>query len=208
LTFSCFIYTIYPVVYIKGIRVYQFGEKIRAVRERRSLTLKEIAKKAGVSESLVSQIERNRVMPAIDTLLAVADALDIDLEYLFSDYRRERAVKLVRKQDRLSFSRPGVLYERLARLDGPAGDGIEAYSITLEPGAKTGGREYGHRGWELGIVESGRAELRTGNQLYRLHAGDSVSFRADAPHELANPGHRLLRVIWIITPPKGEIEGG
>ncbi|MDR3123762.1 MAG: helix-turn-helix domain-containing protein, partial [Treponema sp.] len=58
---------------------YNFGGKIRAVRERRSLTLREVAEKAGVSESLVSQIERNRVSPAIDTLLALADALDLDL---------------------------------------------------------------------------------------------------------------------------------
>jgi putative glutamine amidotransferase len=56
---------------------YNFGEKIRSVRERRSLTLREVAEIAGVSESLVSQIERNRVSPAIDTLLALADALGI-----------------------------------------------------------------------------------------------------------------------------------
>ncbi|MDR0598270.1 MAG: helix-turn-helix domain-containing protein, partial [Treponema sp.] len=76
---------------------YNFGEKIREVRERRSLTLREVAEKAGVSESLVSQIERNRVSPAIDTLLALADALDLDLEYLFSDYRRERSVRIMRR---------------------------------------------------------------------------------------------------------------
>jgi transcriptional regulator with XRE-family HTH domain len=60
---------------------FKFGEKIRAVRERRSLTLREVAEQAGVSESLVSQIERNRVSPALDTLLSIADVLDLDLEY-------------------------------------------------------------------------------------------------------------------------------
>jgi transcriptional regulator with XRE-family HTH domain len=47
---------------------YQFGEKIREVRNRRQLTLREVADRAGVSESLVSQIERDKISPAIDTL--------------------------------------------------------------------------------------------------------------------------------------------
>ena len=184
---------------------YNFGEKIREVRERRSLTLREVAEKAGVSGSLVSQIERNRVSPAIDTLLALADALDLDLEYLFADYRRERSVRIMRREERLTFARPGVFYERLAHLEGQGREGIEAYAITLEPGAKTGGREYGHPGWELGIVQEGRAELAVGNRSYRLDPGDSASFMADSPHVLANVGRRPLRVFWIITPPKGEI---
>lgn len=62
---------------------YRVGEKIRLVRERKTLTLRQVAQQAGVSESLISQIERNKVSPAIDTLLSIADALDIDLEYLF-----------------------------------------------------------------------------------------------------------------------------
>ena len=48
---------------------YTFGEKLRTVRERKGLTLKEVAGQAGVSESLVSQIERNKVSPSVDTLL-------------------------------------------------------------------------------------------------------------------------------------------
>jgi transcriptional regulator with XRE-family HTH domain len=184
---------------------YWFGEKIRAVRERRGLTLRETAERAGVSESLVSQIERNRVSPAIDTLLSLMDALDLDLEYLFEDYRRERSVRIVRRAEMAGFTKPGVLYERLAQLEGPGREGIEAYRITLEGGAKTQGREYGHPGWELGIVEEGRAELAVGNAVYGLEPGDSISFRADAPHVLSNPGTEPLRVFWIISPPKGEI---
>jgi transcriptional regulator with XRE-family HTH domain len=187
---------------------YCFGEKIRAVRERRGLTLRKVAETAGVSESLVSQIERNRVSPAIDTLLALADALDLDLEYLFADYRQDRPIQVVRRTERTAFHKPGVLYERLAQLEVQGRDGIEAYRITIESGARTQGREYGHPGWELGIVEEGRGELTVGTRTYRIKAGDSVSFRSDAPHVLANGGSRPLRVFWIISPPKGEIGNG
>jgi transcriptional regulator with XRE-family HTH domain len=183
---------------------YQFGEKIRAVRERKSLTLKEVAEKAGVSESLVSQIERNRVSPAIDTLLALADALEIDFDYLFAGLKRERPVTIVRTEERPSYNiKPGVLYEHLAQVDEQGG--IEAYIITIEAGAHTGNAEYGHPGWELGIVESGVMELTAGNRSFRCKAGDSVSFRADTPHILSNPGKKPLRVFWVISPPKNMV---
>jgi transcriptional regulator with XRE-family HTH domain len=178
----------------------RFGEKLRAVRERRALTLREVAEKAGVSESLVSQIERNRVSPAIDTLLAIADTLDVDPEYLFADLRRDREVTVLQSGEGNTLAKPGVLYERLAQAEGNAG--IEAYRITVEPGAQTGSAEYGHRGWELGFVESGGAELKVGNQDYALKPGDSVSFSSDSPHVLSNPGPEALRMFWVISPPK------
>jgi len=186
---------------------YKFGDKVRMVREKRGLTLKEVAEKVGVSESMVSQIERNRVSPAIDTLLALADALDIDLEYLFADYRRERSVHIVKAKDRRTFSKPGVLYQRLAQLEGlvPGMDGIEAYEIDIEPGAQTGSDEYGHVGSELGLVVEGRAELAVGKQSYTLEPGDSAGFASDFPHILRNSSEKPLRVFWVITPPKNEI---
>ena len=94
---------------------YHFGEKLRQVREHRGYTLKVVAQRAGVSESLVSQIERNHVSPAIDTLLALADVLDINLEYLFEEYRKKRPVHIIRAESRASVKEDEVVYEELAR---------------------------------------------------------------------------------------------
>jgi len=185
---------------------YRFGEKIRTVRERRGMTLKGLAEKAGVSESLVSQIERNKVSPALDTLLSLIDSLDIDLEHFFSEYRRERVAKIVKADARNSFSRPGVVYQRLAQMD-PTSTGkdvIEAYEIKIEPEAKTGSTEYGHEGSELGLVVEGSAELTVGTATYLLEPGDSVSFASDFPHVVHNKGKKMLRLFWVVTPPKPE----
>ena len=51
-----------------------------------------VAEKAGVSESLVSQIERSKVSPSLDTMLTIADVLEIDLEYLFRDFKKDKKV--------------------------------------------------------------------------------------------------------------------
>jgi len=183
---------------------YRFGGKIREVRERRSLTLKEVAEKAGVSESLVSQIERDRVSPAIDTLLAIADALEIDFDYLFAGLKRERPIEIVRKNERPRYQvKRGIRYDQLAQLEEHGG--IEAYIITIEAGAKTGNAEYGHPGWELGIVESGTMKLTAGDQVFTCKQGDSVSFKADTPHIISNPGKKPLRVFWVMSPPKNMV---
>ena len=112
--------------------VYRFGEKLRAVRERKGYTLKVVASKAGVSESLVSQIERNKVSPAIDTLLTLADVLEINLEFLFDEFRRKRPVKIVRSGERRKIEEENVKYEELAKHTENGGShSIESYIITM-----------------------------------------------------------------------------
>jgi transcriptional regulator with XRE-family HTH domain len=182
---------------------FRFGEKLRAVRERKGYTLKVVAQAAGVSESLVSQIERNRVSPAIDTLLALADALDIDLEYLFEEYRRERPVRVIRADERRHMEENEVRYEEIVRpLESDGAHAIEAYYIALPVGAETKRGSYGHLGREFGIVTEGRAELHYETSVYPIDKGDSISFASTAPHTLKNVGDVPFRALWVVTPPQ------
>lgn len=182
---------------------YKFGHKLRAVRERKGYTLKDVASRAGVSESLVSQIERNKVSPSIDTLLGIADILDIDYEYLFSDYRQKRKVSIIRKAERGTIHRDGVDIHQLSVNDELDNDfEIEAFLLEVESGGETGDREYGHTGMELGIVLEGQGQLIYGNETYKLSEGDSVYFPSDMPHLLKNCGDKKLRAIWVISPPR------
>ena len=182
---------------------HAFGEKIREVRERRHLTMREVAERAGMSESLISQIERNRVSPAIDTLLKIIDVLEIDLDFLFRDFKKSRPVNLVRAGEKKRAVINGVIFEQLSHTFPTSEEhAIEAYFLEIPPGGKSGDDEYGHIGKELGVIVKGRAECTVGNQVYSLKEGDSISFSADAPHQIRNIGSRPLRAFWIITPPK------
>lgn len=182
---------------------YKFGEKLRSVRERKGMTLKEVARQAGVSESLISQIERNRVSPSIDTLLQIADVLDIDYEHLFSDYRQKRKVSIVRADERGAIKRNKVTINQLSASEDvfrePA---VEAYLFEIEADGDTGTKEYGHEGWEFGVILEGRAELVYGNETYRLDRGDSISFPSNIPHLFRNAGKEMLKAIWVVTPPR------
>jgi len=182
---------------------YKFGSKLRAVRERKNITLKQVAGQANVSESLVSQIERNRVSPSIDTLLGIADVLGIDYEYLFSDYKQDKGVSIVRVEQRKQIVFGDVVLHQLSNAgDIPEEHDIEAFNIEIDVGAEKGDIEYGHVGKELGIILNGSCELVYGSRTYELSEGDSIGFPSDIPHILRNTGDSPLKAIWVITPPR------
>lgn len=182
---------------------YKFGNKIRQIRIKKSITMKEVAEKTGVSESLISQIERDKISPSIETLLNIAGCLEIDLDYLFKDYKQTKAVNIVRKSERKRVEFDNVLYEHLSKTTG--GDKeheMEAYHLTINPGYASGSNEYGHVGKELGVIVEGEGEFSIGNEKYQLYKGDSISFESDIPHKLTNTGNGILRAFWVITPPR------
>ncbi|MDA3957261.1 helix-turn-helix domain-containing protein [Oceanispirochaeta sp.] len=184
-------------------REYRFGEKIKKVREGQSVTLKKLAEEMQVSVSLLSQIENNRVSPSIDTLLCLADILDIDPEYLFRDFRKKRKVRIVRGEERNRLTLGSVQYELLTPTAPPDEDfALETLELTIEPGGEKGSDEYGHPGREMGIILSGQGELKYGTESYSLRKGDSLSFSSAVPHILINNGEEPLKAIWIITPPR------
>jgi transcriptional regulator with XRE-family HTH domain len=187
---------------------YRFGKKIRAVRERKNITLKEVAENAGVSESLVSQIERNKVSPSIDTLLSIADVLEIDPEYLFRDYKKNRKVSIVRASERSSMRHKDVVYHKLSSMHEDSDKhSFEVFMLEVEKGAEKGDMVYGHQGKELGILLEGYGELIYGNKKHKLSEGDSVTFSSEIPHVLKNTGDRTLKAIWVTTPSRSLFSG-
>ncbi len=182
---------------------YLFGEKIRRIREKKALTLKTVAGGVGVTESLISQIETNKISPSIETLLKIVDFLDIDIDFIFNDFKKPRSIKIIRRDQRKKISMPGIVYEQLSHTTGTEDTHeIEAYYIEISPAGQKGSKEYGHSGQELGIILEGQGDFAYGAKTYSLGAGDSVSFASDMPHVLKNTGDDVLKSLWVITPPK------
>ena len=186
---------------------YNFGNLLRQVRERRELTLKEVAGKAEVSESLVSQIERNLVSPSIDTLLSLAAVLEVDLDFLFRDYRRKRGAQVIRKEERRTTRDGGCVYESISVMDREDPEhSIEAFFITLGAFSEKASPEFGHRGRELGVILQGEGELDYGSKKYLLKEGGQRSIRlGHPPHPKKQRGKAKLKALWISTPRKGQV---
>jgi transcriptional regulator with XRE-family HTH domain len=188
-----------------GTVKYRFGRIIRSVRERKRLTLSQLAEAAGFSVSLVSQIERNVVSPSIDTLLRLADVLEIDLDFLFKDYRRNKKVKILRKgEGNVMTDSSGVVYRQLSLLEGEEKNGIEALLLEIPSGKDTGSQDFGHTGKEMGIILAGTGRFIYGDTCEDLTVWDTVSFDSDIPHRLINIGTETLKAVWILTPPKNK----
>ena len=185
----------------------EVGERLRARRRERRLSLRDLASRLGVSPSLISQIERGRAKPSVSTLYAIVAELDVSLdELLFNDRRpappaddelgarqaaAEQALQRAdsRKQIRLA---SGVVWERLTPLSEPD---TEFLYVTYEVGgASSGEHEFQrHPGHEWGLVIEGRLEVRIGFEEYVLGPGDSISFDSTRPHRLANVGDVPVR---------------
>ncbi|MDY0361966.1 MAG: helix-turn-helix domain-containing protein [Desulforegulaceae bacterium] len=184
---------------------YPFGSRIRKIREKKKLTLKTVASSAGVSESLISQIERDKVSPSIDTLFAIIDVLDIDLEYIFKDFKKKRMVNIVKAEEKNIRTIGDITYHQLSSISSTEGDktrDIEAYLIEIPFDNEKGNSGYGHAGKEMGFILEGSGILEYGGVNYVLEEGDSVSFASDIPHKLKNSGTKILKAFWVTTPPR------
>ena len=160
----------------------------------------EIAEKAGISVSMLSQIERGIVSPSIDTLMIVCNVLDIEPSELFKKVASHPPIRIHHRGERLRNETGGVRYEQLMTSMNTAFP-VELFLLEVEPGKSTGFRGGGHEGAELGYVTTGEAILTVDTIEYRIEEGDSFCFNARLPHQLSNRGNRIFRAVWSIAPP-------
>lgn len=183
----------------------KLGPLLRATRNARHLTIKEVAAKAGVSSSLLSQIERNRISPSLDTLLQLLEVYGVPPNKFFKDYETMARVDIVKKDQRKIYERKGFKYETLCGDSQAKGShSFNAFFLELAPGQERGDTEDGHLGRELGIVVKGCAQLIYGDEIYEVGEGDTLSFFSQIPHVIKNISEETFQAYWIVTPADGE----
>ena len=192
-----------------------FGARLRIARERAGVTLRGLARRLGVSPSLISQIERGNVMPSVGTLYSIANELDLMLDELFREPApprngsrhagvRQGAAHLQQRSagDAIRLA-AGVRWERLAA---PPDDELEFLRVVYEPGAASCEPDamVRHGGKEYAYLISGQLGLKIGFDEYRLRAGDSISFDAERPHRLWAIGKQPAVAIWVVVDRHGD----
>ncbi|MFO7988948.1 MAG: helix-turn-helix domain-containing protein [Thermodesulfobacteriota bacterium] len=183
----------------------KLGALLRAIRNTRNFTIKDVAAKAAISSSLLSQIERNRISPSLDTLLQVLEVYGVSPDRFFKDYETQSQVEIIRKDQRKTYKRKGFSYEKLCGESQTRGNhSFNAFFLELAPGQERGDAEDGHLGRELGIVVAGTAQLIYGDEQHLIEAGDSVSFFSQIPHLIRNTSDTLFQAYWVVTPADGE----
>jgi transcriptional regulator with XRE-family HTH domain len=175
------------------------GERLREIRTARRCTLREVADRAGLSESFLSQVERGRASASIASLRRIADGLGISISDLFQPDGPSRATVLRRAQRQtLAF---GVLGRKMLLTPRPLRH-LEVFAGELDPGGSTGEEQYAHGdSEELFVVLRGTVQLELGDEAHVLEAGDSIRYWSSTPHRASNAAAELAEVMWIISPP-------
>ncbi|WP_290652582.1 XRE family transcriptional regulator, partial [Aquisalimonas sp.] len=179
--------------------VADIGTRIRSIRQQRGLKVKQLAEAAGITSSLLSQVERGLSNPSINTLRAIAQALDVPIVVFFEQHDRSDDL-VVRRDARAKLRLPNseVEYELLS----PAGSSVlQLFLMHLEPKSASLNAPMSHHGEEAALVQEGRVELELGSRLVTLHAGDSVLIPSGTLHRWHNPQPQPATIVFAISPP-------
>lgn len=198
----------------------EMGDRLRAARQVRGLSLRTLADRTGVSASLISQVETGRARPSVSTLYSLATELGISLdELLFVDAPSDGAIRPGTSGDGIGLDLPelllpsepvqrattrstirlasGVVWERLTTASIPH---VDFFHVTYEVGgASSAADEFQrHPGQEWGYVIDGTLGVRIGFEDYLLGPGDAIAFDSTTPHRLFNAGDRPVHGVWFV----------
>ncbi len=177
----------------------QLGPRIRSLRRARSVTLRELAERAGVTESFLSQVEREVTSPSIASVQRIARALDLAIAELFTEEAPHS--RIVRRPERRRIAYPGLgAVDEFLTAD--MSGRIQLILSTIEPGGGTGEEAYAHDSdEEVIVVLAGRLELWVADEHHLLEEGDTIAYSSRLPHRNVNPGDGPAVVLFCVTPP-------
>jgi transcriptional regulator with XRE-family HTH domain len=206
----------------------QIGERIRAERARKGISLRSLARSVGLSPSLISQIETGKCQPSVSTLYAITTALGVSVQDVFGEASEAAApaarvaagqvtvpapapregareaggpVVCPAQREVLEFD-SGVIWQRLGRVPGSH---VDFLLVSYAPGgcSSPAGRLMQHPGTEYGYLIQGELTVALGRQLHRLVPGDAVSFASVTPHTYRNEGTAPAVGVWFVAPSDG-----
>ena len=178
---------------------FVLGRTVRQLREDRGMAMRELADRAGVSSSFVSQIERGVANPSVASLQRIAEALGTSIGALFDG--SDRIGKLVLLAERPRMVHPERKWEDFL-LTPQNARRLQVILSIIEPGEGSGEEPYTHDSdEECVIVLKGGLEFHVAGETYQMNEGDSLTFESRQPHWNRNPGPSKAEILWIITPP-------
>ena len=178
------------------------GERVKSVREKRHLSLRDVALRTGIDEMTLQQIEEENLMPPLGTVVKLAKALEMKMGYFISG-DEEKPYTIVKSKDRKVVSRfdarkvkqHGYAYESLAPYKKDRH--MEPFLVTLEP-AITEMERSTHDGQEFIFVLSGEMEVRLEQAIHILEPGDAIYYDSTVPHLVKCHGTETTKILAVL----------
>ncbi|MBF6357769.1 helix-turn-helix transcriptional regulator [Nocardia higoensis] len=156
------------------------ARSLRRERARAGLSLSEVAQRAGIAKSTLSQLESGNGNPSIETLWALCVALDMPFSRLLDPPRP--AVQVIRAGEGPVVAAEQSDYRATLLSAGPANARRDVYRITAEPGRARVSQPHTAGVIEHILLAAGRARVGPADEPIELHAGDYISYPGDAGH--------------------------
>ena len=182
------------------------GAQIREFRKQLKMTVVEVSKQAGLSQGMLSKIERGVTSPSLNTLSAIAGALNVPVTAFFRKYEEQRDCSYVRDGEGLVIERQGSRAGHQYRLLGhniSKRINTEPYLITLTDESEVFPL-FQHQGVEFIYLLEGEVVYRHANRTYLLRPGDSLFFDAEAPHGPEELIRLPIRMIAVLSSSNAE----
>lgn len=177
----------------------EVGKQLRAVRTAFGLSQRELAKRAGVTNGMVSLIEQGRVSPSVGSLQKILAAFPMTMAEFFTRDMESEADVVFRAADLPNMGTGDIEYRLVAasRRDRKMSILWETYA----PDSDTGEDLLTHSGEEGGVVVEGELELTVAGKTWTLGPGDSYYFDSRLPHRFRNTGAAPARIVSANSPP-------
>jgi len=183
---------------VSGAGVPRIGDRLKAVRQARRLTLTDVAEASGLTKGFLSKLERDQATASVAALVRVCAALGISPGSLFEAAPGGEAVR-AGNYPPISFGGQGLTEYLLT----PTGERrVQAILSEIAPGGGSGEEAYALPAEvEFVFVLEGDLEVTVAGEVTTLGPGDAFTFSPGAEHgfrSLRTDG--VTRVLWVFAP--------
>jgi transcriptional regulator with XRE-family HTH domain len=183
------------------------GEKVRAIRESRSMSIEQLADRADLDAQHVGQIESGALIPSLSPLIRIARALGVRLGTFLDDQEQTGPVisragahdAVMRFSGRERPARSDLDFFSLAA--NKTGRHMEPFLVEIHPASAQEARASTHEGEEFIYVLSGEVEIEYGKDTFLLHPGDSIYYDSIVPHHVHSAEKTEARVLGVVYAP-------
>ncbi|WP_321395567.1 cupin domain-containing protein [Emcibacter sp.] len=175
------------------------GKRLKEIRTEHRLSQRELAKRTGVANASISQIESNHLNPTVGALKRILDGIPISLSEFFDEDHKSEEKIFFAAEELAEIGDKGISFRQIgANLKNKA---IQFLHEKYQPGATTGKTALTHEGEECGLVLKGHLQVEVGNQKKILGPGDAYYFASQKPHKFKNVGSEVCEIVSACTPP-------
>ncbi len=178
------------------------GERVKMAREDRGLSIEDIARRTGMDEALIKQIEEGHTAPPLGDVIKLSKALDMKMGYFISG-EENQPYTIVRKNDRQIISRYDSKkakqygYEYISLAPHKRDRNMEPFLVTLSP-SLTEDERSSHDGQEFIYILKGSVEIRLGEEIHYLDPGDTIYYDSTVPHLVKCRGNEEAKIVAVL----------